>query len=97
MAARWNLPPGFRNASALTSGGAAEHERLRNHDTGTLLQLGEPLVTLASPDIAFVAMLQLEFVCFRIGNFDWLKVVEELDLLVEDLLFGIVSAEEVGF
>lgn len=81
----------------LTSDSAAERERFRNHNAGTLLQLGEPLVTLAGPDVALVSVLQLELVCFGIGNFDRFEVMEKFDLLVEDLLFRVIPTEEIGF
>ena len=82
--------PSSRN---LTSDGATELEGLWNEDTGTLLELGKPLPTLAGPDVTLVAVLEFEFLRLRVGHLDGFKIVDELDFLVEDLLVGVATAE----
>jgi hypothetical protein len=42
-------------------------------------------------------MLQLELVCFGLGNFERLEIVVELNLLVEGLLERVITIEELGF
>jgi hypothetical protein len=83
MPSSWNL----------ASNSSAELEGLGNKDTGSLLELGEPLPTLAGPDVALVTMLELEFLCLGVGNLDGLKIMDELDFLVEDFFVGVITAE----
>ena len=79
----------------LTSDCATELEGLGNVDAGTLLELGEPLTTLASPDVALVTVLEFEFLGFGVGHLDGFEIVNELDFLVEDLLVGVVTTEQL--
>ena len=85
MPSSWNL----------TSDCATELEGLGNVDAGTLLELGEPLATLASPDVALVTVLEFEFLGFGVGHLDGFEIVDELDFLVEDLLVGVVTTEQL--
>ena len=78
----------------LTSDGAAELEGLGNVDTSALLELGEPLSTFSSPDVALVAVLKFELLSFAIGHFNGLEIMDKLNLLVEDLLVRVVATEE---
>ncbi len=80
----------------LAGNGAAERERLRDEDPRALLELDEPLITFSCPDIALVTVLVLELLGVRLRSFERFKVVEELDLLVEYLLLGVVTTEEIG-
>ena len=41
-------------------------------------------------------MLQLEVVCFGLGNFERLEIMVELNLLVEGLLERVIAIEELG-
>jgi len=70
----------------LTSSCATELEGL-----GTLLELGEPLSTLAGPDIALVTMLEFELPCLHLNGF---KIMDELNFLVEDLV-EVISTEQL--
>ena len=79
----------------LASDEAVEAECLRHHDTGALLELDEPLSAFTGPDVALVAVLVLELIGFVGGRLEGLKVVKELDLLVEDLLLGVVATEQL--
>ena len=67
---------------------------VRNEDTGTLLELGEPLPTLASRDIALVTVLEFELLRLGVGHRDEYEIVDQLDFLVEDLV-GVVTAERL--
>jgi hypothetical protein len=82
--------PSCRN---LASDCATELEGLGNVDAGTLLELGEPLSTLAGPDVALVAVLEFELLRLGVGHLDGFKIVDELDFLVEDLLVGVITAK----
>ncbi len=62
-----------------------------------LLELEELLTALPSPDVALVTVLELEFMSLGLGDFNGLKVVDELNLLVEDLLLRVVATEELRF
>jgi len=79
----------------LTSNCATELEGLGNENTGTLLELGKPLPTLASPDIAFVTVLEFELLRLGVGHLDGFEIMDELDLLVEDLLVGVITTEQL--
>ena len=81
----------------LTGDSTRELERLRDVDTRSLLELHEPLATLDSPDVEVVNMLQLELVSLFLSSLEGLKIVRELDLLVEGLLVGIISSEVLWF
>ena len=81
----------------LSSHETAETDGLRNEDASTLLELDEPLAAFACPDVALVAVFVLVLVRLDVSGLEGLKVVDELDLLVEDLLLGVVAAEELGF
>jgi hypothetical protein len=88
---------GVPASGKLTTDLAAERERFGDEDASTLLELEEPLITFTSPDITLVGVLELEFVCFRFGNFDRLKVMCKLNLLLEGLLVWIISTEKFRF
>jgi hypothetical protein len=81
----------------LASDSSTELEGLRNEDTCTLLQLSEPLPIFPSPNVTFLSMLELELLGFRFGNLNRFKVMDELDLLIEDLLIGVVATKEFRF
>ena len=86
---------GAPSSRDLSGDGAAELERLRDVHAGTLLELGEPLPFLPGPDVALVAVLELELLRLRLSNLDRLEIVRQLDLLVEDLLLRVVAAEQL--
>ena len=77
----------------LTGDSTRELERLRDVDTSSLLKLHEPLTALDSQDVELVTMLQLELVSLSLSGLEGLKIMSELDLLVEGLLVGIISSE----
>jgi CBS domain-containing protein len=81
----------------LTSDCATELEGLGNIDAGTLLELGKPFSTLAGPDVALVTVLEFELLCLGVGHLDGFEIVDELDFLVEDLLVGVITAEQLRF
>ena len=81
----------------LTGNCSAKLEGLGNKDTGTLLQLNEPLSILSSPNVAFLIVLKLEFLGFNIRDLNWFKVVNKLNLLVKYLLVRIVATEKFRF
>jgi hypothetical protein len=81
----------------LSSDCTAEREALGYEHECAFLELEEPLAALPGPDVALVAVLELELVGLRLGNFDGLKIVDKLDLLVEDLLLRVIATEEFGF
>ncbi|RDB19279.1 hypothetical protein Hypma_013721 [Hypsizygus marmoreus] len=82
----------------LPCNGLAELEGLRDKDACTLLEFREPPAALARLDIALVTMLKLELVGCQLGDLGGFKVIlDELDLLVEDLLNGVVTREELRF
>lgn len=87
---------GAPSSRDLSCDGAAELERLRDVHAGTLLELGEPLSFLPGPDVALVAVLELELLRLRLGNLYRLEIVRQLNLLVEDLLLRVVAAEQLG-
>lgn len=91
------IASGVPTGGDLTSNGATKLKGLGNEDDCSFLQLGEPLIALARPDIAFIAVLKLEFLGLRVGNFDGFEIVEKLNLLVERFLVGVVAAEELRF
>jgi len=68
--------PSGRN---LTSNCATELEGFGNEDTGTLFELGEPLPTLTSPNVALVTVLEFELLRLGVGHLDGLEIVDELD------------------
>lgn len=82
--------PASRN---LPGDGTAEFESFRNKDTSAFLKLGKPLTVFSSPDIAFFTVLELELLGFGFGNLYGFKVVNKLNLLVENLFVGIVATE----
>ena len=49
--------------------------------------------TLDSHDVELVTMLQLGLVSLSLSGLEGLKIMSELDLLVEGLLVGIISSE----
>ena len=83
--------PSSRN---LTSDCVTELKGLGNEHAGTLLELGEPLSTLTSPDVALVTMLEFELLCFRVGHLNGFEIMDELNFLVEDLV-GVVTTEQL--
>ena len=80
----------------LTGHQAAEADGLGDQDARALLELDEPLVALAGPDIALVAVLVPEFLRVRLGCFERFEIMEKLDFLVEDLLLRVIAVEELG-
>ena len=87
----------FPTRRDLAGNGAAERERLRDEDPRALLELDEPLVSFCCPDVTLVTVLVLELLGIGERCFERLKVVEELDLLVECLLLWIIPIEDLGF
>ena len=81
----------------LSTNETVELESLGDEDASALLELDEPLATFTCPDITLVAMLVLILLGLRLSSLEGLKVVDELDLLVEDLLLRIITTEELGF
>lgn len=81
----------------LSSNKTAELCCLGNEDSSTLLELDKPLATFASPDVTLVSVLVLVLLSLYVRNLKRFEVVNELDLLMEDLLFRVVSSEEFGF
>lgn len=81
----------------LTSDFATEREGFRNKHACTFLELEDPLATFASPDITLVAVLKLEFGCLFGSDFNWFKIMNQVYLLVEDLLLGVVTTEKFRF
>ena len=80
----------------LSSDETTELERLGDEDASSLLELDEPLATFRSPDVALVAVLVLELLSLNFRRFKGLQIVNELNLLMEDLLLRVVSAEQFG-
>jgi len=80
----------------LTGNCATELEGFGNEDTGTLFEFGEPLPTLTSPDVALVTVLEFELLRFGVGHLDGLEIMDKLHFLVEDLLVGVVTTEQLG-
>lgn len=80
----------------LTSNQSVESDRLGDKDSSASLELDEPLSRLAGPGVALVALLAFELLSVGSRNLERLKVVGELDLLVESLLLGVVAMEQLG-
>ena len=80
----------------LTSDETVEVERLGNDDASTFLEFDVPLARCCGPNIDLVLMLQLELVCFGLGNFERLEIMVELNLLVEGLFERVIAVEELG-
>jgi len=74
---------------------STELEGLGNEDAGTLLELGEPLPTLTGPDITLVTVLEFGLLHLRVGHLDGFEIMDELDFLVEDLLVGVITTEQL--
>ena len=55
------------------------------------------MATLDSPDVDVVNTLQLELVRLFLSYLERLKIVTELDFLVEGLLVGSISSEVLWF
>lgn len=79
----------------LTSNDSVESDRLRNEYSRSLLKFGKPLAGSLCPDIDLVALFALESCGIFSGNLDWLEIVVELNLLVEDLLLWVVPVEDL--
>lgn len=80
----------------LSTDESIELDGLGDENPGSSLELDEELSRRLSPDVALVSLLPLELVGVGGGNLDRLEIVVELDLLVEGLLLGIVTVEELG-
>lgn len=80
----------------LTTDESIELDGLGNENPSSSLELDEELSRGLSPDVALVSLLPLELIGVGGGDLDGLEVVVELDLLVESLLLGIVTVEELG-
>jgi hypothetical protein len=80
----------------LTSNCSAEFESLRNENSSAFLELDEPLLVRGSPDVALIAVFMFEFFGVITTDFNRLKIVSKLHLLIEDLLIRVVSSEELG-
>jgi len=91
------VAPGVPTSRDLASNSSTELEGLGNVHTGTLLELCEPLTAFGSPDVALIAVLQLELLRLRVRDLDGLEIVEKFDLLVEDLLVRVIASEELRF
>ena len=81
----------------LTSDSSAELECLWDVNTGTLLELEEPLATFTSPNVTLVSVLDLEFLSLSFRDFNWFQVMNKFNFLVEDLLVRVISTEELWF
>ena len=73
---------------------ATEPHGLGRQDAVILLELDEPLVALAGPDVDLLAVLVLVLLGFGLSSLERLQIVDELDLLVEDLLLRVIATEE---
>lgn len=76
---------------------ATEPHGLPHQDAVILLELDEPLVALAGPDVDRLAVLVLVLLGVGFSSLERLQVVDELNLLVEDLLRRVIAAEELRF
>lgn len=94
---RNTVSAGVPSGGDLSCDGTAEGEALRHKDECTFFELEEPLSALSGPDVALVAVLELELVRLGLRDFDGLKIVDKFDFLVEDLLLRVIAAEEFGF
>ena len=72
-------------------------ECLGDQNTGTALELDEPLVSFTSPDVTFSLVFVFELGSFSCRDFDRFQIMSELYFLVEDLLFGIIPTEQLRF
>jgi len=65
--------------------------------SSTLFELYKPLARLLRPNVTFGALLSFEAGSVFGGDLEGFQVVIEQDFLVEDLLDGVVSLENLGF
>lgn len=93
---RYTVATSIPTGRDLSSHKTTELNSLGDQDTCTPLELNKPLATFSGPHIAFVAVLILVLLSFEICSFERLKVMDEFNLLMEDLLFGIIASEELG-
>jgi hypothetical protein len=59
----------------LTTDSSTELECLWNENTSTLLELEEPLVTFASPDVTLISVLDLELLSFSFRDLNRFQVM----------------------
>ena len=59
------------------------------------LELDEPLARLLSPNVAFLALFPLEACRVLGGYLNGLEIMVQLDLLMENLLLGVVAEEQI--
>lgn len=78
----------------LPSNGATELERFRDEDARALLQFEKPLSAFTCPNVTSITVLEFELLGLSLGDLNSLKIVDELDFLIEDLLVGIVATEQ---
>ena len=81
----------------LTSDEAAELHCLGDKNACSFLELDEPLASFTCPDVAFITVFVLVLVGFLIRGLKGLEIVDEFNLLVEDLLLGVIATEKLRF
>jgi len=88
---------GIPSRRDLTSDCTAECEGFWDEDDSALFELCKPLPSFTCPDVAFVSVLKFELLGLRFRYLDRFKVMQEFNLLVEDFLSWIVTAEKLRF
>jgi hypothetical protein len=93
---RYTISASLPTSSNLSRNMTVELEGLGNENPGNLLELHEPLATLARPYVTFGTMLVLELLGVSLRDFHGLQLqlqlVDEFDFLVEYLLFGVITS-----
>jgi hypothetical protein len=94
---RYAIAPSLPSCRNLTSHRATKLKRLRYENACAFLEFCRPLTTFTSPDITFVTVLHFEFLRFRVGYFDRLKIMNKLHFLIEDFFARIIATEEFRY